>query len=82
MSGTSFTETCPNCGQEMQVYSDWKPYSYSSSECMNCGWFAYPQEGFMSLTEVNERRADYDLKPIKKLKPVSKKYAHLKEKRQ
>ena len=27
MSGTTFNEECPNCGFDMESYSDWKPVS-------------------------------------------------------
>lgn len=68
MSGSSFGETCPKCGGEMNCYSDWKPYSTVSGQCLDCGFIYYTKEDKISLKEVNEQRVDCDMKPLKKLK--------------
>lgn len=67
MSGASLTTECPNCGEQMETYSDWKPYHMYSHDCLHCGWSAYMKTHFLSLKEVNNMRADLDMKPIKKL---------------
>ena len=68
MSGTSFGETCPKCGGEMNCYSDYKPYHQESGECLECG-FGYRTDEFQAtLEEVNESRVNAEMKPLKKLK--------------
>jgi len=49
------------------TYSNWKPYDIVSGECLDCGFYYDTKEGQMTLEEVNERRKDYDLKPLKEL---------------
>ena len=59
MSGTTFNEECPNCGFDMESYSDWKPVSLVLHECYKCGWWSYPKFGQFSLDELNTKREDY-----------------------
>lgn len=33
MSGYSGETTCPNCGKDADLYSDWKPFDYSIITC-------------------------------------------------
>jgi hypothetical protein len=71
MSGTSFNKPCPNCGKDMNSYSDYKPFDYVSGECAYCG-FTYRTIGEqMSLEELNEVRVEQDLKPLKKLPKIN-----------
>tara|TARA_Y100000310_G_C20500534_1_gene723758 strand:+ start:465 stop:635 length:171 start_codon:yes stop_codon:yes gene_type:complete len=51
----------------MNVSSD-NGRPYGSGECLDCGFTFYTKEDQMDLEEVNERRLDYDLQPISKLK--------------
>ena len=73
MSGSSDSQDCPRCKgkNSLQTYSDWKPYDCVSGECIKCGFSYYTKEEQMDLEEVNERRADLELKPLKELKKVS-----------
>jgi len=58
MSGTSFDTQCPICKESMNVYSDYKPFEYSSGECLNCGFYFSPKAGQMTLEDINEQRLD------------------------
>ena len=68
MSGCNFTETCPRCAGTMDVYTDRKPHTHASGQCLECGYHFGTERGRMSLEEVNELRAEMELKPLKKLK--------------
>lgn len=68
MSGCNFTETCPRCGGEMDVYSDWKPHSHVSGHCLECGYQFWTERGRMSLEEVNGHRAEMQQKPLRRRK--------------
>jgi Zn ribbon nucleic-acid-binding protein len=68
MSGSSGSAPCPKCGAEMQTYVDWKLFDCVSGECLECGFSCYTADEQMSLDEVNERRACYDLEPLEKLR--------------
>lgn len=67
MSGFSNTEKCPNCDNDCDVYTDWKPYTYSSIQCCHCGLLIYPTMRYMDLKELNEYRSELDLEPLDKL---------------
>ena len=69
MSGTGGSQDCPECGgkQSLMTYTDWKPYDCCCGQCLECGFTYYTAEDQMKLKEVNELRADYELKPLKKL---------------
>ncbi len=41
---------------------------HSGGECLECGYSFYTKEGKLTIEEVNERREEQELKPIKKLK--------------
>ena len=60
MSGTSFENPCPNCGQPATWYSDYKPFEHSSGECMYCGFYLNPKIGQMDLKTLNEIRKDFN----------------------
>ena len=76
MSGVSSSAKCPICGEEMSIYSDWKPFESVCGECLNCGFTYYTKVEQMSLADINERRGEEEppLKPIteKQLKKYSK----------
>ena len=61
----------------MEIYSDWKPFDYSTAQCFYCGFTYYPQVEQMDLDEVNELRANYnegiDAIGKDRLKPLTKK---------
>ena len=64
----SFTEKCPKCDSEMHRYSDYKPTTYESGECLECGYSFYTKDEQLTLKDINDTRIDMDLKPLKKLK--------------
>ena len=65
MSGISSNQSCPVCGEEMSIYYDHKPHELVDGICLNCGFTYWTERDQMSLEEVNERRKEEDLKPIK-----------------
>ena len=67
MSGFSDGCTCPNCGQEADIYTDWKPFDYTSIQCLNCGLLITPEISYQTLDELNESRAELDLEPLDEL---------------
>lgn len=69
MSGHSDTTNCPNCGgSKLNTCNDYKPFDQVSGECMDCGFYYYTEIGQMTLEEMNESRAESDLKPLKRRK--------------
>ena len=68
MSGSSFGETCPKCGNEMLSCSDWKPHNSVSGECLFCGFEYWTVTGQRTLDEVNDQRKDIGLRVLKKLR--------------
>jgi hypothetical protein len=59
MSGYSDLDTCPNCGNgNYQVSIDWKPFSLTSTFCLDCGFQTFTHVSFASLEEVNIERSD------------------------
>jgi len=71
MSTNSYSEVCPKCGGHLLVNHDNRPYDRTSGECLNCGFVYYSKEDQMELNELNELRADYDMKPLKKLPVIN-----------
>jgi len=79
MSGTSYDNPCPNCGQPMNCFSNYKPFDTVNGECLNCGFCYYTKTDQMSLNDLNYQRKDYNkgmgykkgdeeyLPPIKKI---------------
>jgi len=67
MSGTSYSDTCPSCGSELDSYSDHKPISNSWHTCIHCGFTSYPKYDQMTLNNLNDMRSQYnedmDLRP-------------------
>jgi len=59
---------CYRCGGEMNIYEDWKPHSYVSGECLECGFSYHTVETQLTLQEVNELREYQELEPLKELK--------------
>ena len=67
MSGYSDGTICPNCGKEAQLYTDWKPFDYSSITCLYCGLSIYPKIEYMDLETLNSEREDAEMNPLKRL---------------
>lgn len=67
MSGFSDSTTCPNCGADCDRYTDWKPFDYSSIQCVECGLMIDPQIQYMDLHDLNMEREERDLEPLKEL---------------
>jgi hypothetical protein len=76
MSGVSGETNCPICNEQMDIYSDYKPFDNVNGGCLNCGFRYWTECEQMSLEDVNELRKDYNdnneppkneqLKPLKK----------------
>ena len=58
MSGISDSTNCPNCGCPADMYSDWKPFNYTSITCHECGLMIGPELKYMTLEELNEGRVE------------------------
>ena len=67
MSSHSYETECPNCSKEMPSCQESKPIDYTTSECVNCGFYVVARSGFMSLADLNEARGHFDEKPLKEL---------------
>ena len=67
MSGFSESAPCPNCDEDADVYTDWKPFSYTVITCFHCGLTVHPKVSYLTLEELNEYRIDADLEPLKTL---------------
>lgn len=44
MSGFSGETICPNCGKSADLYTDYKPYDYSSIQCPKTNNLIYDKE--------------------------------------
>lgn len=61
MSGCSGSTVCPNCGADINVYTDWKPYDMVDvGPCYDCGFYAYTKAGFLNLEELNQAREEHN----------------------
>jgi transcription initiation factor TFIIIB Brf1 subunit/transcription initiation factor TFIIB len=67
MSGFSDSTVCPNCGGSADLYTDHKPFDYSSITCYDCGLAISPQVSYMTLDELNDYRIDQDMEELKEL---------------
>ena len=67
MSGFSGDTICPNCENSADLYTDYKPFDYSSIQCSHCGLMIYPIVQYMTLDELNEYRINCELEPLKEL---------------
>jgi hypothetical protein len=57
MSGCSDSKPCPVCGQDMDVYTDYKPFDTVNMNCIHCGFYGYVKCG-MDCDE--DRQASWD----------------------
>ena len=78
MSGVSSSISCPICGEDMDVYSDWKPIDNVSGSCVGCGFAYRTITEQMSLKEINELRKEFNenndhLSKKERMKPMTKK---------
>jgi len=67
MSGCSDETVCPNCGRQANLYSDSKPFDYSTIDCRYCGLWTEVIVRYKTLWELNEYRVDIGMKPLKRL---------------
>ena len=58
MSGCSDSRACPVCGQDMTVYTDYKPFDTVNMTCNHCGFNGYVECG-MQCDE--DRRASWEV---------------------
>lgn len=59
MSGCSDSTTCPNCRNNINMYTDWKPFDYVTlGPCVHCGFTSYATSKYISLKELNELRKE------------------------
>ena len=72
MSGVSGGTTCPNCDDEANLYSDYKPFDVVSIDCLECGFYTSTSVHQMELEELNEMRSDNELEPLKELPEFKK----------
>ena len=72
MSGFSDGVQCPNCNEDAEKYTDWKPFDYIRISCLNCGLVIFPKAEYLSLKQLNKERKDNNLEPLKK-KPIQNK---------
>ena len=61
MSGCTDLSECPNCGNDMTTYQDWKPINLTENWCLHCGWYSTTKFGQMGLDELNERRGEEEV---------------------
>ena len=79
MSGCSSSGICPNCESEnYHISQDWKPFNTECSECYDCGFYTHTVAEIAPLSELNERREQYNddmdkeiFKPLSKLPEVN-----------
>jgi len=61
MSGSSYDSSCPNCGDNIDVYSDYKPYdTVSVGPCKTCGFHSYNKSEFLTLNRLNAVRKEWN----------------------
>ncbi len=71
MSGWSEAVQCPNCGTE-NSFEVWFERYEVGGLCLECGYMIETVEKQLTLEEVNEERAEVDMKPLTELKPKLK----------
>lgn len=67
MSGFSDSISCPNCEEDCNRYNDYKPFDLVNLDCDYCGFYTDTTIKQLDLGELNVRREDADLKPLKAL---------------
>lgn len=74
MSGESGFTDCPRCGGKMSTYVDWKPHDSVFGECLDCGFAYYTERHQLTLEEVNEKRKEQGMRPIKEFRKPTKEW--------
>lgn len=67
MSGFSDSCTCPNCGNDAEEYTDYKPFSHTSIQCYHCGLLITPTLTYQTLEELNESRRENEMDELEQL---------------
>jgi hypothetical protein len=65
MSGCSESRNCPICENQMDIYSDYKPFDNVSGCCLNCGFTISTIVQQMDIKELNVMRKDNELPALK-----------------
>lgn len=60
MSGHSDITDCPNCGKDMNYYTNWKPFNISENWCIHCGFYTTTKVGQMTLETLNDYRKEWN----------------------
>tara|TARA_R110001583_G_scaffold188157_1_gene349949 strand:+ start:620 stop:904 length:285 start_codon:yes stop_codon:yes gene_type:complete len=88
MSGHSYTNNCPNCGNPADFYSDHKPFELVQFDCLDCGVYSKITLHQQNLNDLNESRKersddfvvfgekDETYKPLKELPKVNENLKH------
>ena len=66
MSGHSYSTTCPVCGEEMDTYNDYKPFEYTTHECLDCGFYTTVNKARLDFEELNLMREDREMEKLTK----------------
>lgn len=69
MSGCSYDNPCPVCGEQMSCYSDYKPIDFVSGECVECGFYYYTKMHLASKTGLKQMRESWEEGCDRKYKP-------------
>ncbi len=69
MSGCSDSKACPVCGQDMDVYTDYKPFDTVNMTCIYCGFNGYVKCGMQcdedrKASFLAQGRDESDYKPL------------------
>jgi C4-type Zn-finger protein len=83
MSSFSEAVDCPNCGgkESLETSTENRPVLMVSGFCLECGYSYDTIEEQMTLDEVNEQRVEFELEPLKELKPKITEMVETPEKR-
>ena len=76
MSGFTNGTKCPNCDGNAILYSNWKPFDYTSIECPHCGLLIIPTLSYLNLEGLNALREEVELEPLEMLPPQSEDVWH------
>ena len=64
MSSHSYSSPCPHCEEDMNCWSDNKPYDTVGGECLHCGFNYWTVTETMPLDEIHERRVAQEYGPL------------------
>ncbi len=70
MSGVSGDGPCPNCKNNMDTYTDYKPFDNVSGECNECGFYYKTVSGQLELDEINYSRNECEDTPLTALPEI------------